>query len=130
MRKAALKEKVNVKDAVFTAVLEGLDKGEKEEARARYCIWESSRSGSNLLPTDPTVQCFPCPVLRLQYEEHALYILWKASFSDPYGSPPESLADLAGTVPIESGQPLSPKVGARPVIECVINMDKKQELFM
>lgn len=54
----------------------------------------------------------------------------EASFSDPYGSPPESLADLAGTVPIESWQPLSPKVGARPVLECVINMDKKQELFM
>ena len=45
--------------------------------------------------------------MRPQSEEHVLYILWETSFSDLYGSPPESLADLAGGVPIESQQPLS-----------------------
>lgn len=51
-------------------------------------------------------------------------------FSDLHGSPPEGLADLAGGVPIETLQSCSPTVGAQPILECVISVEKWQELFM
>lgn len=134
VRKAALREKENVKDAVFTSVLEGLGKGEKEEATARHCVWGKPPRGEPQRK-QPSPHGPDCTVLSLSCLEASI---WRACSLHPVGDIFLRSLWLSTREPCRLGRwwphwisaTLSPMVGARPVFKCVINMDKEQELFM